>query len=293
MSESQCRAVAARHFPQSELIRWQRLTGGVSADVFRLDLRSGQSQRTVVLRIHGSRHGGHEAQLEFDVLKAVHASGIPAAEPIAVDTTRHVIQEDYLLLEFVAGSTQVAQAEVAHILQAMASQLKQIHATAFGDFPRLPRREQPFPAAYEWLQEERWAGLVALIQTIETSFSGSSVLLHGDFWPENIMWQDQQIVAVLDWEDAAIGDPLSDLAGCCVELSYIYGDHVVEPFLDAYGVALGDRTRFCLWQIHVASAAAFYMSQWGLPPEKEAHMRKVAHATIENAWATLKTSHNL
>ncbi|MCI0397582.1 MAG: phosphotransferase [Chloroflexi bacterium] len=39
-----------------------------------------------------------------------------------------------------------------------------------------------------------------------------SVLLHGDFWPGNTLWQDGKLVAVIDWEDARSGDPLIDLA---------------------------------------------------------------------------------
>jgi aminoglycoside phosphotransferase (APT) family kinase protein len=38
------------------------------------------------------------------------------------------------------------------------------------------------------------------------------VLLHGDFWPGNALWRDGALVAILDWEDAAIGDPLADVA---------------------------------------------------------------------------------
>jgi aminoglycoside phosphotransferase (APT) family kinase protein len=34
----------------------------------------------------------------------------------------------------------------------------------------------------------------------------ASVLLHGDFWPGNTLWKDGQLVAIIDWEDAASGD---------------------------------------------------------------------------------------
>ena len=37
-------------------------------------------------------------------------------------------------------------------------------------------------------------------------------LLHGDYWPGNILWKDGRLAAVIDWEDACLGDPLVDLA---------------------------------------------------------------------------------
>jgi aminoglycoside phosphotransferase (APT) family kinase protein len=37
-------------------------------------------------------------------------------------------------------------------------------------------------------------------------------LLHGDYRLPNLMWHEGRISAVLDWELAFVGDPLSDLA---------------------------------------------------------------------------------
>lgn len=38
-------------------------------------------------------------------------------------------------------------------------------------------------------------------------------LVHGDFWPENMLKRQSRLVGVLDWEAAAIGDASVDLAG--------------------------------------------------------------------------------
>ena len=39
-----------------------------------------------------------------------------------------------------------------------------------------------------------------------------STLLHGDFWSGNLIWRHGRLTRVIDWEDAEIGDPLSDLS---------------------------------------------------------------------------------
>jgi hypothetical protein len=33
-------------------------------------------------------------------------------------------------------------------------------------------------------------------------------LLRGDCWPGNLLWQHDQLVAIIDWEDAATREPL-------------------------------------------------------------------------------------
>jgi len=58
----------------------------------------------------------------------------------------------------------------------------------------------------------------------------TSVLLHGDFWPDNSLWKDGQLVAVIDWEDAALGDPLADVANSRLEILWAFGIDTMRNF---------------------------------------------------------------
>jgi aminoglycoside phosphotransferase (APT) family kinase protein len=78
------------------------------------------------------------------------------------------------------------------------------------------------------------------------------VLLHGDFWPGNVLWEDGRLVAVLDWEDAAIGDPLADVANARLELLWAGGAEAKEEFTRRYrslvpGVDLTDLPHWDRW----------------------------------------------
>jgi aminoglycoside phosphotransferase (APT) family kinase protein len=41
---------------------------------------------------------------------------------------------------------------------------------------------------------------------------GESVFLHGDVWPGNLLWIGDRCVGLIDWKEACVGDPGSDLA---------------------------------------------------------------------------------
>ena len=81
----------------------------------------------------------------------------------------------------------------------------------------------------------------------------ASVLLHGDFWPGNILWRDGQIVGVIDWEDAALGDPLADIANSRLELLWAFGVEAMQRFTDHYqSLADIDFANLPYWELYAA-----------------------------------------
>ncbi len=65
--------------------------------------------------------------------------------------------------------------------------------------------------------------ILKLFETNQDLFESSqTVLLHGDFVKHNLLIQQAEIVGVLDWEDAVVGDPLLELAS--LSLAYLTSD---------------------------------------------------------------------
>jgi hypothetical protein len=61
----------------------------------------------------------------------------------------------------------------------------------------------------------------------------------------------------------------------------------MEHFTQAYaGHRPVNRPRLALWQVYVAAAAQRFMGEWGLPPAREAHMRREALASLREAAET-------
>ena len=283
--------IATRVFPGAAVEAVERLTGGVSADVHRLDLRLQDGSRTrVVLRAHGATHSGHPAELEYALLRALHAEGVPVPEPLLLDTSGERLPHPYLVMTFVEGTTRVPDVHADQAIDVMADLLARIHALPTEGLPTLPVRNDPLPEVFDFLPEgAEWEELRAHLRTREdTAYTGTPMLQHGDFWPENLLWRDGAVAGLLDWEEAALGDPLCDVAVTRVELRYRYGTEGMNRFTEAYAQhrALDDE-RLALWDVYVSAAAQRYMGEWGLPEERVAHMRRAALANIRDAGAVL------
>lgn len=284
-------AITSRLYPGSELQSVERLTGGVSADVYRLYLQLADGgNASLVLRAHGSTHSGHSAELEYQLLNALHQGGVPVPEPLTVDVSGELLADPYLVMAFVQGSSALPGNDESRYFQAMAGELQKIHALPTADLPPLPARLDPLPEVFDFLPKgAEWEGLREYLGTLnKTAYTGAPKLLHGDFWPENLLWQDDAVAAILDWEDAALGDPLSDVACCRVELRYRFGVNGMQAFTEAYARHTPlDAKRLALWQVYVCAAAQRYMGDWGLEADLESHMRTEALASIREAAVVL------
>ena len=96
----------------------------------------------------------------------------------------------------------------------------------------------------------------------------ATTLLHGDFWPGNVLWQAGQLVAVIDWEDAKLGDPLADLAISRLDMLWIFGRNAMQELTDQYQSMLrqtsvaSDFTNLPYWDLYAALRPASSIAEW-------------------------------
>ncbi|XOV90451.1 MAG: phosphotransferase family protein [Pseudomonadota bacterium] len=291
MNEPAFSQIVRRLFPDADIASVASLTGGVSADVYRIELKSpDDGGGDLVLRVHGESHSGHTAALEYRLLQSLFRLGLPVPEPLRVDETGGILGSPYLVMAYVAGSSKIPDDSASHYIRQMADLLHRIHALPIDSLPGLPSRTNPLPEVLDYLPATpEWEELRSyLIQLPNTAYTGTPRLLHGDFWPENLLWQDGTIASILDWEDAAIGDPLSDVACCRLELRYKFGTAGMDEFTRQYmqGKAV-DTQRLALWQVYVAAAALRFMGDWGLAQDLLDHMRGEALACVRESARVL------
>lgn len=288
-----CRKLVEKFFPGTSLKSYERLNGGVSADVFKLMLAREDGQEIgIVLRIHGATHSGHDAALEFELLQALYKQDLAVPEPLFLDLSFSLIKLPFILMRFIDGVTLIPAESADAYIRKMAFSLAKIHAFDVTSLPLLPARLDTIPEVFDFFPESPSLEPIKthLSSMKDTAYTGKPRLVHGDFWPENLLWQGQGIVAILDWEDAALGDPLSDVATSRLELRYKFGPSVMQVFTKAYEEKYEvDMQRLALWQIYVAAATYRYMGEWRLAPQLEAKMRIEALASIKEAGDALLT----
>ena len=289
--DEKLRRAIERYSRGAKLDLIERMTGGVSADVYRFDLTlSDGAKKQVILRIHGETHDGHEAELEFRLLEALHKVGVSVPRPLAIDASCTILEHPYLIITFVEGSTCMDQSMVETCIRSMVEGLISVHETPKEALPRLPSRIDPVPELLSFLPiGAEWNDFREFLSKLKSSpFTGSDVVLHGDYWPSNLIWSGGRIAAILDWEDAAFGDPLSDVACACLELRYIYGKEGMVLFKNAYAERCSiEPSRLALWLAYVSAAALKYIGDWGLESNRETNMRQTAYDTLKESASSL------
>jgi aminoglycoside phosphotransferase (APT) family kinase protein len=114
------------------------------------------------------------------------------------------------------------------------------------------------------------------------------VLLHGDYWPGNILWRDGQLVAIIDWEDAKVGDPLADLGYTRLEILWAFGIDAMHQFTDHYlSLAAIDVTHLPYWDLCAALRPASKIGKWAADDDVEKRMRERHRVFITQAFDKL------
>ncbi len=286
-------ALAARRLVcDGDLLRCWPLQGGVSASLHALEIGQPDGTiRRVVLRRHRAAEWKaltpDVTAREYALLEALHRMGMTVPRALLLDESGEIFPTPYLVIEYVEGTTHVNEAQLPEALGQMADFLARLHAQDPEDpgLASLPDLEDPFDGIRELLPPGPLADRLRVsLRGTATITNGRRSLLHGDFWPGNLLWHSGRLASVIDWEDAALGDPLSDLACCRVELLCAYDEAAMETFTRNYleRSAL-DPSDLALWELYVSSAALASMSEWGLAPRVEAHRRRRTSLFLERA----------
>lgn len=208
-----------------------RLSGGYSADLYRLRLESapGELSGDLVLRL---MRGAEDAAREINAQREVAKLGFPApAVRFSADASAG-LGRPFMLMELVEGQTllDASPIELSRLPRVLGETMLRLHALEPG----------PIRAAFsaaggagEALGAERV--LAEVREAIEAAESprlndgvrwlmesrpprASEVICHGDLHPGNLLARDGQLVALLDWELATLAEPEFDVARTLVLL---------------------------------------------------------------------------
>ena len=227
--EAQCRVRLGR--PQLRVISVDPIPEGHSGFTYFVSIDDGDGPRRFVLRLPppGARIAGPaDVVRQGRIMAALHAAGLPVPA-IPVLTSDPVVDgRPFVLMEAVAGE-RIEKAGVEHqpldIARSAVDVLKRIHALPLDQTGI--RDEAPVGLNAEML---RWlwlmdrapeeltlrAGELGGLLSARVPEERPPALVHGDFHYGNMLFRGHEVVAVLDWEIAQVGQPLLDLGCLCI-----------------------------------------------------------------------------
>jgi aminoglycoside phosphotransferase (APT) family kinase protein len=293
-------ASGAKGCPHSKLVRACALKGGVSAQVTALELErpDGHTQKLLV-RQHGEvdrQHNLHIARDEFRLLRLLRSLGLAVPTPYHFDESGEIFATPYIVLEYIEGQADFAPANLADYLSPFAAHLSMIHKidASHLDLAFLPQQEKRYTdklrarsaALDESLDEGRIRDALEAVWPLPQR--NPSALLHGDYWPGNLLWENGQLVGIIDWEDAALGDPLADLGNSRLEILLFFGSDAMQQFTLHYEALMPiDFANLPYWDLCAALRPVGQIAQWGLDASTEKSMRERHRWFRNQAFASL------
>ena len=227
--------------PGGKLLRHWTLDGGISSHMLAVEIERPNGQ--IVRRIarqpnpYTVASSAYPAEREFLTLKAVRLAGVPAPEPVYLEPMRDGGESPLYFLEYIEGKPNLSPKDPSAFVATYATELARIHQVDWAkeDWDFLPRQ-----GFLPMTKRQGEANTLLRESEIVTALAGwtptasTPALRHGDFWPGNLIWQDDHFAGVIDWEETCIGEPLSDLAICRLDLAWVLGDDASEEFTSMY-----------------------------------------------------------
>ena len=291
-----------RFDPHARLKHHRSLPGGYSADVTVLEIEAGDgTSRKLIHRLHGEvdlQQNPNVAADEFRVLQLTHAAGLATPAPVYLDATDPLFPTPSLVLEYAKGKTDLKPADSAEYVMQMARELARIHRmdTAGRDLSFLLRVEDDCADALgkhggtgdTTADERRLLALLAPRWPLPRN--NTPVVLHGDYWPGNTLWQDGLLTAVIDWEDTRRGDPLFDVSNARFEILMLFGTEIMDIFTRHYE-SLNPVDSGCLpwWDAYTAFRVVNKLDFLATEARDESLIRADHHWFVEQARSRMGT----
>ncbi len=263
--EQQFEKLMQKIAPQAKLLRVWPLAGGISAQMNAVELQhpDGHIEKMIVRQFsqHTIQSDSLAAQNQFKLLQTIQVLGLATPKPIYFDPASNLLGAPCLVIEYIPGKIDFAPSNLQSSMHQFACQLSKIHniTAANVDLSFLYRRSNRCVEMSKvgngrinaTMQESRIRSVLSSVGKLTRE--NTAVLLHGDYWPGNVLWQDDTLVAVIDWEDATVGDPLIDLAISRLDLVWIFGIDAMQRFTQVYQFQMDiDYTNLPFWDLCAA-----------------------------------------
>ena len=215
-------------------------------------LQNGNPYKIVVRRykVFGDYDRGEKAQREFKTFELLNRQRVPAPEPLLLDVSAEILGSPGIVTTFVEGNLMMdVPSDASEWARKLARTLARIHSIPCGNdeqefllngneqaawflnYDSPPRYMQEYPGG-----DDLWQRMRDLFSQFQAD---APSLLHIDYWSGNILWHENEISAVLDWEEASYGDPAVDVGYARMNMILMGAPNAADEFLSVYESEMG------------------------------------------------------
>ena len=214
--------------PELRVIAIDPIPEGHSGFTYFVTVEGGAGPSRYVLRLPppGARIAGPaDVVRQGRIMTALHAAGLPTPAIPAMSANPVIDGRPFILMEAVDGARiekAAAEHEALDIATSAVAVLQRLHAlpldqTGIGDEESVGLQAEMMRWAMlmQRAPEELTAraGELGGLLAVQLPVERAPTLVHGDYHYGNMLFRGPEVVAVLDWEIAQLGQPLLDL-GC-------------------------------------------------------------------------------
>ena len=224
----------------------EQIAGGYSKDTWRVRASKGiDNHRHMVLRRDlPFGPGENTVSDELQLLRDLHANGLPVPEPLWHCGAASPVGQPFLLFPQIPGSAVFGdwhaepglQRHILHELARVMAQLHSLPVATLASTAKLNAAATPTALVRQYVQSwyDKWqrrqvtpsrimeTAYQWLLDNVPTGLHAPSIV-HGDISLRNTLIDGDRLTALLDWEFWHLGDPMEDLS---------YFRLVAEPYID-------------------------------------------------------------
>jgi aminoglycoside phosphotransferase len=208
---------------------------------WRVSVNTGHGVQSAILRtgLPDDDRERRRVSTEATALRLVNDHGVAAPMLLAADLAGEQAGQPALLISVCPGSSLIPRTSPPDRMSRFGAAAAQLHQIELEPTDLLPSRMRPIEiedftvgradsVSAKLLDDaERMIGSVGLP-------AGRSVLLHGDLWHGNTLWQGDELTAIIDWDSAGVGHPGIDLASVRLDAAMMFGPAAADEVLSGY-----------------------------------------------------------
>jgi len=233
--------------PNASILRTRPIVGGISCRMDVMSLQRGTGERQdVVVRQYGLWQKDAAVSpsfYELSVLNFLKESSVAAPDLVLGAITEEILGRPSCVISYVDGgpllqpkswqSSCSQLVEAIHVVHELdTSRLKSVGLRKLSDRidEKMQANEPSANAQKDPLGPDLYEAMQKLWPRVDKS---REQLLHFDYWAGNTLWKEDQLIAIVDWEQPRLGEPTYDIANI-IQDALITGIDVEEHTLTAY-----------------------------------------------------------